>query len=136
MKYKGCTSYLIEDRNEDLLRTFDRLMRCGGSLSVEAVYEQMSAMPAKRFWITGERAYAYIVSRNRRNEYPCRLEMCNEIEKRARKYSKEHNCSFRTACKAVVLQPAPSFYLSVGAIKNIIRRMRRYRHRRGMKDGV
>lgn len=124
MKSRGCTSYLNEDRNRDLLRTYNRIMRRSGSSSFSDVYEEMKRAEASRFWCTWKTAYEHIVRKSRKDkEYEGRSEMYDEIEKRATEYADANKCSFRLACKAVVMQPAPSFYLSVGRMKNIIRRM-------------
>ena len=124
MKYKGCTSYLVEDRDEDLLRAYNRIMRHNRSSLITDVYKLMKDIPASRFWVTGERAYESLVKRRRGYRIRgIKSEMYDEIEKRATEYADANKCSFRLACKAVVMQPAPSFYLSVGRMKNIIRRM-------------
>lgn len=120
MKYKGCTMYLTEDRNRDLLRAYKSIVRRSGFLPIKEIYNILTKEPSRRFWITGERAYDHIV--NHRG-YERRGEMYREIEKRARQYMKEKGCSFRKACRAVVLQPAPSFFLEARSINNIILRL-------------
>ena len=121
MKYTGCTSYLVEDRDEDLLRAYNRIMRHNRSSLITDVYKLMKDIPASRFWVTGERAYESLVKRKRGYRIRgIKSEMYDEIERRAQAYMKENHVTFRKACKAVVLQPAPSFYLESFTIRKII----------------
>lgn len=136
MKHRGDVSLLIEDRNEELLRAYDRIVGCGEFLSYAEIYERLSRVPSSRFWVTGQRAYEYIRSRLIGEEGTgfCEREaMYDEIERRVHAYKLAHGVSFRKACKAVVLQKAPRFYLDVRTIENIIRQMLMERRKRNKK---
>lgn len=132
MRYKGCTDILVEDRNKDLLRAYNKIVRCGGFLSFEEIYRRLQETPSSRFWITGERAYEHLV-KHRGQTLRERNAMYREIERRARQYMEENGVTFRCACKAVVVQPAPSFYLTNRTMKKIIRGMIRSRGRKWRK---
>ena len=131
MKYKGCTAYLTEDRGEDLFRAYNRIMRSDRPSSIKDVYKLLTSTPATRFWVTGERAYECIVKRKRGRKLSERKNaMYDEIERRAQEYMTKYDTTFRKACKVVVLQPAPSFYLESNTIREIISHELKKRRRR------
>lgn len=137
MKKKGCTAYLIEDRNDSLLKAYNRIIKKNGChLSVQKVYSLLQEAPSPRFWITGERAYKAILMRKlkQKKSYSQRAAMYDEIFKRACEYSKANGISFRKACRRVVLTPAPSFYLDSGTMENIIRTMLKKKRRQRRED--
>lgn len=118
---------MVDERDEDLLKVYNKIMRFSWMKPMSEVYDSIVASPSRRFWVTGERAYAAINAMRRGrcdNQYPLRQQMYIEIEHRARKLMCANpGMTMLEACKRAVKQPAPSFYLSRGTVANVLSRL-------------
>lgn len=135
MKHKGCTAYLVEDRNEELLRAYIKIVKRGVT-PLSEVYKELKTVPCRRFWVTGVIAYNNLVIRRKRDKntgFSERRAMYDEIERRAMQYMHEHNTTFRKACREVVTTPAPRFYLDERTMGNIVRMMLKRRRKENSK---
>lgn len=133
MKHRGCTAYMNDERDDNIIEVFDEIMsKRGYTMVMSDIHELVANSPAKRFWITAVRAYRAILlirkgKRIHEHPYPLREEMYNEINKRVSVVlDKNPGMSLKKAVSIVVEQPAPKFYMSPGRIKiSIIRKSKR-----------
>lgn len=129
MKKLGCYFYLEKERNKDLIIAFNKLYEVSNTVNAE-FYERLSQSPARRFWVSEERA-AIVLSRMEHGEnlddmIPSRRRMFHDLYKVFSHLKDIHpSCSvFDLACMAVNSQ-APSFYLTPKSMKEIICRIKR-----------
>ena len=129
MKKSGCYFYLEKERNKDLLSAFNRLYEISDTVNSE-FYIRLSHSPAKRFWVSEERASIVLARMERGDELdemiPSKRRMFHDIYE-VYTQAKEANPSgslFDLACIAVN-SPAPSFYLTPKSMKEIICRIKR-----------
>ncbi|MCD8295372.1 MAG: hypothetical protein LUE27_09050 [Clostridia bacterium] len=131
MKHRGSNMECSEQRAVDLMRAYDRYVESAGQLRMPDVYRAVASMPASRFWVSEIRA-SLVVSAMLRGErplermWPLRREMYAEICRRVVELRKRNpDMSVSDACAEVVMQPAPSFYLTPGTVKVMICRYRK-----------
>ena len=122
---KNCCDY-VESRNRDLQNTFNKLM-ASRSVSTGDIFGRMTRMPAPRFYINEERAYALILGRllhaRRGVSMESRVEMVDEIERRVRKLlAEDPSLTVKDAVYKVVNSPAPAFFLTKGSIRTLVYR--------------
>lgn len=118
---------MVEERDENLLRVFDSIMKeVGYTMCMSEIYAMVANSAAKRFWVTPIRAYRAVqcIRKGKRihdKPYPLREEMYKEINRRVTEVLKDYpNMSLLRAVSIVVEQPSPKFYMSAGTVKRII----------------
>lgn len=128
MKYKGCKTNLSKERDAELLRTFETLLRQMSPCTMTDVYEALSASPCRRYWVTGDRAIRAIYAMRKMEDVEKlrarRYQMYIDIERKARELMKERpHMTFSQAVFKVVRSPAPSFYVDRRTIQNIFTKL-------------
>lgn len=132
MRHKGSLSQLSKGRNKDLYENFCNLtkrhLNLYGRVCKTLILAQLVNMPAKRYWLSSERAYS-VISQIRKgilNVNPkktvCRLyySLYDDFEK----YKREHPDMPDTRIAEEVVQlPAPCFGLEPRVAGIIIRKM-------------
>lgn len=136
MKGKGSTAYYSEERIDDLMTTYTRLLASyEGYINPEDLFRRVVNTPSRRFWVSVERA-AVVLSKMEKGDSlsqmgRTRREMFHEIYRRAKELQKKDpTLSIRQLAIQVVYQPAPKFYLTADSARVIIYRARREWHRR------
>lgn len=135
MKKKGSTAEFTAVRDRELYANFIELLRTS-DMPLRDMFGEAARRPASRFWVSPERAAAVVVPmlRGRQtalpvNAYEGRKRMFGEIAVRALEAIENDPDLLPThAVEQVIMQPAPEFYLSDWAARQII-----YRHRRKLK---
>lgn len=132
MRHKGSLSQLSKGRNRDLYENFCRLkkrhLNLYGRVCSKLILEQVVNAPAKRYWLSSERAYT-VISQIRKGSFSvnpgktvCRLyyALYDEFVK----YKKEHpDMPDTRVAEEVVHMPAPCFGLEPRVAGIIIRKM-------------
>lgn len=120
-----------KERMDDLLTTYDRCIERAKFIRMNDIYAEVAKMPAKRFWVSDIRA-SLVVSALIRGENPLKTmwknkkEMYTEIYRRVKELAKSRpKLSVLELCSIVVMQPAPSFYLTPGSTKVMICKARK-----------
>lgn len=132
MKNKNVHSDYLQSRNEQLSGAFRA--RLGKGWGVLEVFNQMTDVPAPRFYISEERAFRLVSLRRRKGRWPegiipTRRRMLNEIYRRVEAMMEaDPALDLRDAVFEVVNSPAPSFYLTPGSIRRIIYSFHAQRH--------
>lgn len=125
MKKKGSICDYTAMRNDDLRQTFKRCLAQNDARCVYDIFELMTRQPAKRFYISEQRAYRLVYARRKGREWPekmmpSRRRMMEEIFCRVqRRMSRTPSASLADVVFEVVNEPAPSFYMTRGSIKTI-----------------
>lgn len=116
MKNKGDVSFLVRQRNREILRKYAQIRsESSGILYLKDAVNTLVAMPSSRFWVSGVRA-AYVVRKIlegcpvHRSETTRR--MYDEIVSRAKtEMRKTPDRSLKLIVCDIVRQPAPEFYI-------------------------
>lgn len=125
MKKKGSICDYIQERNENLKRTFKDCYKSGKQQKVNEIFRHMATLPADRFYISETRALQMITAKRKRGDWKPginknKLEMIKEIEQRAeQKMRNDQTLTLEDAVFGVVNSPAPSFYLTPGSMRTI-----------------
>ena len=132
MKKKGTISQLRHERDEDLMRAFQREVAGRPHILLPEVLKAVVASPSKRFWVTSERAsiviYNMMNGDNLENMLPLKRKMFREIYRRVMKLKKNYpQLSISILTEQVVAEPAPEFYITWESAKVIISRIRKRR---------
>lgn len=138
MRGKGSSAYYAEERIDDLMTTFTRLLSTyDGYIDPEDLFRRVVEMPSRRFWVSAERA-AIVLSKMEKGDDlssmgTTRREMFHEIYRRAKiLQEKDPTLSIRQLAIQVVYQEAPKFYLTPDSARVIIYKARKEWHRRKM----
>lgn len=129
MKHIGSYFEYEKERNEDLLRAY-RLCETK-TLYKQSIYAMTVLMPARRFWVSEERATAVISQMLRgkttiRWMRPNKRTMFAEIYRRVLRLMQEKPSEpLAHLVFEVVNSPAPQFYLTPGSAKIIICKIKR-----------
>ncbi len=131
MKKKGAVSECADERARDIMQTYDRCIAECRYISILRIYEQVARSPARRFFVSPQRA-ASVVSAARRGKAGLsamreeKREMFKEIIRRVESRVKDGDTRpLREICKDVVAQPAPRFYLAAGGVKTVVSKFRK-----------
>lgn len=122
MKPAGAKVDFEQERNNELIKTYNRLLEECDFISMPAIYNQVVEMPTTRFWVSEERAAIVIASmmkgKSIDNMQPNKREMFQEIYRRALLViERDKTLSLLDVAMQVVLQPAPKFYMTPGTAK-------------------
>ncbi len=131
-----------DDRGQNLLEVFNQELGKSEEDLMEEVIQRAVDRPARRFWISEERAQRVLNEMARKplstRYHPLKREMYEEIRRRCDKVERQHpQWTFSRCVCHVVNQPAPKFYLSVSSARVIIleerkrcarEKMRKLRH--------
>ncbi|MBQ8051634.1 MAG: hypothetical protein IJ197_08710 [Bacteroidaceae bacterium] len=120
MKRPGSTLEFEQERNLDLLRAYREQISLQlsqtGRISISKVYREVVKMPAKRFWVSPERALnvvSLIIKGKTPPMRPTKLAMYNEIYRRVEQERKLHGkIPLTHLVEIVVEQEAPAFYMT------------------------
>ena len=116
MKHPGSKSEFEAERNNEILKTYRRLLSETDYIVPAAIYAKLVNEPSSRFWVTEERA-AVIISKMRKGHSlermrPNKREMFQEIYRRAMiLMERDRTMSVLEVAMKVVYQPAPKFYI-------------------------
>ena len=130
MRHHGACFEHEQERNEELIRVYHRVIEEADYVVMPDIYEKVARSPSSRFWVSKERA-AIIISNIMRGDTlsgmnPTKKEMYMEIYRRAIDIMKKQpSLTFQEVAFKVVHQPAPSFYLTSGSAKVIICKARK-----------
>lgn len=132
MKKKGTISQLQHERDDDLMRAFQKELAGRPHILLPEVLNAVVSSPSKRFWVTSERAAIVIYNMMKGDELehmrPLKRKMFREIYRRVMKLKANYpQLSIPILTEQVVAQPAPEFYITPGSAKVIISRIRKRR---------
>lgn len=130
MKKKGSDMIYKHDRACDLMRAYDDVLHNSRTIKSPMIYKAVAAAGASRFWVSDVRA-AHVVKRLLDGRpvtlKPLKEQMFREITRRVKAILAESSeRSLFDVVASVILQPAPSFYLSPQAIRDIVRRNKKW----------
>lgn len=121
---------LSNAKHNDILKAFFNEIKEMNQYSVtrEDVIRNVMSKGAPRFYVTPEKARRYISILNRGGDTkltnPHKIAMYNEIYRRYKLYIQEHNIKgygiIDDILCDILCEPAPSFYISVRTVKDII----------------
>lgn len=129
MKKFGSILRFSSERNEDLMRAYNYHINRVRRIFLPDIYELVANSPAKRFWVSEERA-AVVISRMLAHKSlprmrPNKLEMFQEIFRRYHIERGLHpTLAFPAIISIVVNQPAPKFYLTPRTVGEYIQRFK------------
>lgn len=132
MKKKGTISQLQHERDDDLMRAFQKELAGRPHILLPEVLNAVVSSPSKRFWVTSERAAIVIYNMMKGDELehmrPLKRKMFREIYRRVMKLKANYpQLSIPILTEQVVAEPAPEFYITPGSAKVIISRIRKRR---------
>lgn len=130
MKHKGSRMDFAQERSDDLMRAYDKYIAECKTIKIQEVCKHIVNMPAKRFWVSENRA-AMVISAmmlgktgenskyaNIKRMCKTKLEMYEEIYRRVMELKQKFpNKRISELCAIVVAQPAPKFYLTPGSAR-------------------
>lgn len=130
MKNFGSILDFTDQRNDDLMRVYRRQLAAARTVVMPEIFELVAASPARRFWVSEERASIVVsamesgrpVPRMRSNK----REMFEEIYRRylLRRAENPGASTFRLVSE-IVNQPAPKFYLTPRTVGELIYRIKK-----------
>ena len=130
MKYFGSILDFTTERNNDLMRAYYHFLRKSNFIIMPEIFSLISKSPAKRFWVSEERA-AIVISAMLSGKplTPMRenkRQMFDEIYRRFLILRKSRpKDSLYQLVSEVVNQPAPQFYLTPRTVGEIIYRIKK-----------
>lgn len=132
MKKKDTISQLQHERDDDLMRAFQKELAGRPHILLPEVLNAVVSSPSKRFWVTSERAAIVIYNMMKGDELehmrPLKRKMFREIYRRVMKLKANYpQLSIPILTEQVVAEPAPEFYITPGSAKVIISRIRKRR---------
>lgn len=126
-----------EERLVDLMKEYDKYLASVSNISMPDVYNHLANVPSRRFWVSDTRAAVVIRSIEAGSDilnsmWPTKREMYEEIHRRVKALRARVNKPLIELCAAVVIQPAPKFYLSADSIKIMVCKARKEWQKRKM----
>ena len=122
---KSCIEYTLE-RDVDLMSAYRNVLQAGNYANCYDLMKSVVCMPAKRFWVSEERAFCVYYSIRKDPNFlssfgPTKKEMFAEIYNRMEMLHREQpQLNIRELAFKVVNQPAPKFYITAGTASVII----------------
>lgn len=135
MKYHGCILEFTEERNNELLRVFRKLLDESDFIDITRISHALVNSPCARFWVSEERATAVVQAIIKGEPVldamrPTKREMFTEIYSRVMRL--RQTCPNETLFNLVlrvVNSPAPKFYMRPRCAMEII-----YKIKKGFYD--
>lgn len=130
MKHKGSAFEYKDDRDADLLEAYKRELASNSIISLAEIARRISQSPAKRFWVSEERALIVISEMERGIKLNIttknKRDMFLELHRRYTLYKQEHpDMTMQEIVFRICNEPAPRWYLSPGSILVILYRARK-----------
>jgi len=126
MKRFGAECEFKRERNTEIMRHYRAYVRRVRRIDLTEISEELSRMPASRFWISEERALI-IVSQMRRgialspSTRPMKRRLYYDLYARALQVLRgAPGITLTEAVRRAVYSPAPSFYLTARSVLDII----------------
>jgi len=135
MKTPGSQCDYIRERTDDLMRAYrevvDRMFSGNAHVRSSTIYDTVVTMPSKRFWVSPERA-SIVLSRIFQGTCPKlsknKRMMFDELARRVKALKQEcPKTPLLYLVEKVILQPAPSFYMSPCSARIEIQREKKCR---------
>lgn len=118
MKHHGCILEFTNERNEELMRVFQKTINKRTFIDITEISEEVVNMPCSRFWVSEERAMVVVAAMMKGKPVlnamrPTKQEMFKEIYSRVLALQKQFPdlSMFELVLKAVN-SPAPKFYMT------------------------
>ena len=113
------------ERNRDLIEAYKIVLAESDIAFQQQIFKVTVKMPARRFWVSEERAVKVVKSMYHRslpnNMSATKHSMYSEIKRRVDKVREcQPNWTLGHCIEFVVNQPAPEFYISEWTARNII----------------
>lgn len=129
MKYFGSISTFTKQRNDDLMRAYREKLAEVRHISIHDIFRRVSETPSARFWVSEERAANVINTLYAGKPLPImgrkKREMFQEIYRRFLILKNEFpKKSVYELVSRIVVQPAPSFYLTPRTVGVLIYRIK------------
>ena len=126
-------------RNDDLMRVYHEQLALANYIVMPEIFEKVAESPAKRFWVSEERAAVEIsrmlIGKPFARMRPNKREMFEEIFRRyidlRNKYPDKSHCEL---VSIVVHQPAPKFYFTPRTVGEFIYRIKKGWYDRDRQD--
>lgn len=130
MKPIGSKFEYENDRNNNLMDVYHTLISSRTTIRLRELMVEVVNSPARRFWVSEERAAIVISAMMRGNKLSkmnrMKREMFTEIYNRVVGMRKENpSLSISEATFIIIRQEAPKFYLTPGSAKVIIHRIKK-----------
>lgn len=132
-KHPGNTSPYTQMRNDDLREAYRRVIADKPYIDLKVALEETVKQPARRFYVSEERAFHRIRILIRRCDMPRQLNtrdrMFADILSRVKCLRQEKpQLSLRACVWRVIRQPAPEFYLTPESAKTILSTSKKNTH--------
>lgn len=117
-----------EQLKRDVISAFHSILKDKKCKSVEAAFEILGTYPAPRFYVSFETARRCVSLVNRGKQphaSPHKRKMYKELHKRWRKHCLRTGTNSYEPLEAILLEPAPSFYLASVTLRQIVYKNRR-----------
>lgn len=130
MKTPGSEALYNRFRTEDLLCAYFKVMRESPHISMPEVFRRVCRAEARRFWVSPSRAEVVVTAMKDgcklSSMRPNKRAMFEEIYRRTMDMQERYpSRTLRQCVEAVLLQPAPGFYLSPGSARLAILKARK-----------
>lgn len=140
MKRIGTRSEYIDERMQDLMKTYRKNVEECSHLDFKTIYSHVVNTPTYRFWISDEAAVqtiSYMLKNNGDLSLvtPNKREMIIELYHRVKEFLKVHpNESLDEAVFVCIRTPAPKYYITPGTAHVLIHKYQKaWREKRKQK---
>lgn len=117
-----------EQLKRDVVSAFHSVLKDEKCKSIEAAFEILGTYPAPRFYVSYETARRCVSLVNRGKQphsSPHKRKMYKELHKRWKQYCLRTGTNSFEPLEAILLEPAPSFYLASDTLRQIVYKNRR-----------
>lgn len=133
MRRKSATGLLREEQDEDVMAAFEGLLRRYGHTRRRGeLYAEVAGMRAPRWYVSRPRAMAVLYRMEKATpphggDAPSvgRAVMWRALRAAVKARQAADGLTLREACRRVLVEEAPSFFLTAGVIRNIVSKRRR-----------
>ena len=133
---KGARQDYIDDRAADLMENYRAVVREGGCISLRQAFRRVIARPAKRFYVSSDRAY-HVLLKMRKVGVNALHGMTKEhrmmfidlwaVYQRMKRMPMFRKASLYFLVDRAIGQPAPRFYITPETLKKIFYKWKRER---------
>lgn len=132
MKSFGSIMYFTKERNNELLKTYRKVLNGVSQIRLKEIGVMVVNSPSPRFWVSEERATTVISSMMKGKDVlssmrQSKREMFQEIYRRVMEMRKQKKYSSQTLSAlvfSVVNSPAPKFYMKASSAIEILFKVR------------